>query len=72
MVIEGRAQPIGHAPEAVIEAFQRKSTIGISTTDSEYNQVIEIEPKTNYERNVQPRHDAVRNTQYGVTHHDAI
>jgi general stress protein 26 len=44
VVIEGLAQPIGRAPKSVIEAFQKKYDWNIST-DSEYNQVVEIEPK---------------------------
>ena len=44
MVIEGLAQPIGAASKPVIEAFKTKYDWNIST-DSEYNQVVEIEPK---------------------------
>jgi F420H(2)-dependent biliverdin reductase len=44
IVIEGLAQPIGTAPKPVIEAFKKKYDWTIST-DSEYNQVIEIEPE---------------------------
>ena len=44
IVLEGRARPIGAAPQPVIEAFKKKYDWNIST-DSEYNQVVEIEPK---------------------------
>ena len=44
VVIEGSAQPIGTAPKPVIDAFKDKYDWNIST-DSEYNQVVEIEPK---------------------------
>jgi PPOX class probable F420-dependent enzyme len=44
IVIEGLAQPIGAAPKPVIKAFKEKYDWNIST-DSEYNQVVEIEPK---------------------------
>jgi PPOX class probable F420-dependent enzyme len=46
IVIEGLARfaPIGAAPTPVIEAFTKKYDWNIST-DSEYTQVIEIEPK---------------------------
>src|SRR3974377_1965832 len=44
LVIEGRARPIGAAPKPVIEAFKKKDDWNISP-DSEYNQVVEIEPK---------------------------
>lgn len=44
VVIEGLAQPIGAAPKPVIEAFQKKYDWNIST-DTEYNQVVEIEPQ---------------------------
>jgi F420H(2)-dependent biliverdin reductase len=43
LVIEGRARPIGAAPKPVSEAFKKKYDWNIST-DSEYNQVVEIEP----------------------------
>jgi PPOX class probable F420-dependent enzyme len=43
IVIEGLAQPIGVAPNPVIEAFEKKFDWNIST-DGEYNQVVEIEP----------------------------
>jgi F420H(2)-dependent biliverdin reductase len=44
IVIEGQAKPIGTAPNPVIEAFKKKYDWNIST-DGEYNQVVEIEPK---------------------------
>jgi PPOX class probable F420-dependent enzyme len=44
VVIEGQAQPIGVVPKPVIAAFQKKYDWNISN-DSEYNQVVEIEPK---------------------------
>lgn len=44
IVIEGRAQPIGSAPKSVVGAFKRKYDWNI-VTDSDYNQVVEIEPK---------------------------
>jgi PPOX class probable F420-dependent enzyme len=44
LVIEGRARPIGAAPQPVIAAFKKKYDWNIST-DGEYNQVVEIEPK---------------------------
>jgi len=44
VVIEGRARPIGVVPKQVIEAFKKKYDWNI-TTDGEYNQVIEIDPK---------------------------
>jgi len=44
VVIEGRARPIGVVPKPVIEAFKKKYDWNI-TTDGEYNQVIEIDPK---------------------------
>src|SRR5512143_2963724 len=44
IVIEGLALPIGAVPKPVIEDFQRKYDWNIST-DTEYNQVVEIEPK---------------------------
>jgi PPOX class probable F420-dependent enzyme len=43
IVIEGRAQPIGGAPQPVIEAFKKKYDWGI-TGDEMYTQVIEIQP----------------------------
>lgn len=43
VVIEGLARPIGSAPKPVIDAFKKKYDWNIST-DSEYNQVIEVEP----------------------------
>jgi PPOX class probable F420-dependent enzyme len=43
IVLEGRARPIGAAPQPVIEAFRKKYDWNI-LTDSEYNQVVEIEP----------------------------
>jgi F420H(2)-dependent biliverdin reductase len=43
IVIEGRAQPIGRPTAAVLDAFRRKYDWNIQT-DSEYDQVIEIEP----------------------------
>ena len=44
VVIEGLAQPIGAVPKSVIDAFKKKYDWNIST-DSEYTQVVEIEPK---------------------------
>ena len=44
VVIEGLAQPIEAVPKQVIEAFKKKYDWNIST-DSEYSQVVEIEPK---------------------------
>ena len=44
IVIEGRAQPIGQAESAVVDAFQRKYDWDI-TTDDTYTEVIEIEPE---------------------------
>ncbi len=44
LVIEGLAQPIGVVPKPVIAAFMKKYDWNISN-DSEYNQVVEIEPK---------------------------
>ena len=44
VVIEGLAQPIGAVPKSVIGAFKKKYDWNIST-DSEYTQVVEIEPK---------------------------
>ncbi len=44
LVIEGLAQPIGRAPKPVLEAFKKKYDWDISN-DSEYNQVVEIEPQ---------------------------
>ncbi len=44
VVVEGLANPIAAAPRAVIEAFKKKYDWNISG-DSEYNQVVEIEPK---------------------------
>ncbi len=44
VVIEGRAQPIGSAPEPVVDAFKKKYEWNIST-DSEYTQVVEIDPR---------------------------
>jgi PPOX class probable F420-dependent enzyme len=44
IVIEGLARPIGTVPGPVIAAFKKKFDWNIST-DGEYNQVIEIEPK---------------------------
>jgi F420H(2)-dependent biliverdin reductase len=43
IVIEGLAKTIGTAPGPVIEAFKQKYDWNIST-DSEYNQVVEIDP----------------------------
>jgi F420H(2)-dependent biliverdin reductase len=43
IVIEGHARPIGPAPAAVVDEFQRKYDWDI-TTDDTYTQVIEIEP----------------------------
>ena len=43
IVIEGRAEPIGRPPAAVVAEFQRKYDWDI-TTDDTYTQVIEIEP----------------------------
>jgi len=44
IVIEGRAEPIGRPPAAVVAEFQRKYDWNI-TTDDTYTQVIEIDPK---------------------------
>lgn len=44
VVIEGLAHAIGSVPRSVVEAFRRKYDWNI-TTDSEYNQVVEIEPQ---------------------------
>jgi hypothetical protein len=44
IVIEGRAQRIGQTPKPVVDAFKNKYDWDI-TTDTEYNQVVEIEPK---------------------------
>lgn len=44
IVIEGLAKPIGTVPKPVIEAFKKKFDWNIST-DDEYNQVVEIEPR---------------------------
>jgi F420H(2)-dependent biliverdin reductase len=44
IVLEGLAKPIGAVPTAVSEAFKKKYDWDIST-DGEYNQVVEIEPK---------------------------
>jgi PPOX class probable F420-dependent enzyme len=44
VVIEGSAKPIGAPPPPVIEAFKQKYDWDIST-DGEYNQVVEIEPR---------------------------
>ncbi len=44
IVIEGVAQPIGHSPAAVVDAFQRKYDWDI-TSDNIYTRIIEIEPK---------------------------
>ena len=44
VVIEGLAKPIGVTPKPVIAAFKKKYDWDISD-DSEYNQVVVIEPK---------------------------